>query len=172
MGTIEDDESGSSDISEEDEGREDKKTKKKKKKAIEYDTTGDMHTRRPESVDDFERVLLGSPNSSFLWVQYMSLQLQLSEIDKAREIGKRALQTINFREEGEKLNVWIALLNLENQFGTDDTLDRVFKDAARANDSKTIHLRLAAIFDESGRHEVRAVQLSAIKKVHKDELFV
>jgi hypothetical protein len=29
----------------------------------------------------------------------------------------RALQTINFREEVEKLNVWIAYLNLENVYG-------------------------------------------------------
>jgi len=84
----------------------------------------------------------------------MSFQLQLSEIDKAKEIAKRSLRTINFREEGEKLNVWIALLNLENKYGTDDSLEAVFKDAARHNDSKTIHLRLAAIFDESDRHDV------------------
>ena len=113
-----------------------------------------MHTRQPESTADFERLLLGSPNSSFLWIQYMSFQLQLSEIDKAKEIAKRSLRTINFREEGEKLNVWIALLNLENKYGTDDSLEVVFKDAARHNDSKTIHLRLAAIFDESDRHDV------------------
>lgn len=79
----------------------------------------------------------------------MSFQLQLSEVDKAREIGRRALQTINYREEQEKLNVWIALLNLENQFGTDESLETLFKDAARHNDSKTVHLKLAAIFEES-----------------------
>jgi rRNA biogenesis protein RRP5 len=127
---------------------------RKKKKTIEYDLTADMHTRQPESTADFERLLLGSPNSSYLWIQYMSFQLQLSEIDKAKEVGKRALRTINFREEGEKLNVWIALLNLENKYGTDDTLEAVFKDAARHNDSKTIHLRLASIFDETERHDV------------------
>lgn len=26
----------------------------------------------PQSKEDFERLLLGSPNSSFLWIQYMS----------------------------------------------------------------------------------------------------
>ncbi|KIJ46379.1 hypothetical protein M422DRAFT_66742 [Sphaerobolus stellatus SS14] len=129
------------------------KPSKKKKKGIEYDLTADMHTRQPESTSDFERLLLGSPNSSFLWIQYMSFQLQLSEIEKAKEIGKRALKTINFREEGEKLNVWIALLNLENKYGTDESLEAVFRDAARHNDSKTVHLRMAAIFDETDRHE-------------------
>ena len=36
-----------------------------------------------------------------------------------RAIAKRALQTINTREEQEKLNVWIALLNFENLHGTE-----------------------------------------------------
>ncbi|KAF8560198.1 hypothetical protein OG21DRAFT_1401925 [Imleria badia] len=129
------------------------KKKRKRRKEIEMDITADMQTKLPDSNADFERTLLGSPNSSYLWIQYMSFQLQLSEIDKARAIGKRAIQTIHFREEQERLNVWIALLNLENVYGTDATIEAVFKDAARHNDSKTIHLRLAAIFDESQKYE-------------------
>ncbi|KAI0931812.1 hypothetical protein AcW2_000609 [Taiwanofungus camphoratus] len=140
--------------SDEDEGEEQgHKKKKRRRKEIEQDLTADLHSKTPESNADFERVLLGSPNSSYLWVQYMSFQLQISEVEKAREIGRRALRTINFREEQEKLNVWIALLNLENIFGTEETLEATFKDAARHNDSKTIHLRLATIMDQSGKSE-------------------
>ena len=40
--------------------------KKKKRKQVELDLTGDMQTRTPESNADFERLLLGSPNSSYL----------------------------------------------------------------------------------------------------------
>lgn len=127
---------------------------KRRRKEIEQDLTADMHTKLPQSIADFERVLLGSPNSSFLWIQYMSFQLQLAEVDKAREVARRALRTINFREEQEKMNVWIAMLNLENVYGTDDTLEAVFKEAARANDSKTVHLRLATILNESSKTEV------------------
>src|SRR6201999_3766760 len=87
-------------------------------------------------------------------------QLQLSEIDKAREVAKRALDTINFREEKEKLNVWIALMNLENVYGTDESLESVFKDAARHCEPKTVHLRLASILDESSKHEVKSVSPS------------
>lgn len=149
----EESQSESSDQSDSEENSVEKK-KRKKRKAIEVDVTADMQTKLPDSNADFERMLLGSPNSSYLWIQYMSFQLQLSEIDKARAIGKRAIQTIHFREEQEKLNVWIAQLNLENVYGTDTTIEVVFKDAARHNDSKTIHLRLATIFDESEKYEV------------------
>ena len=128
--------------------------KKRKRKEIEQDLTADMQTKTPESNADFERVLLGSPDSSFLWIQYMSFQLQLSEVEKAREIARRAIRTINFREEQEKLNVWIALLNLENVYGTEERLEATFKEAARANDSKTVHIRLASILDEADKHEV------------------
>ncbi len=144
----------SDDDSDSDNDQEGKK-KKRKRKEIEQDLTADMHTKVPKSNADFERLLLGSPNSSYLWIQYMSFQLQISEIDKAREIAKRALKTINFREEQEKLNVWIALLNLENIYGTDESLEAAFKDAARHNDSKTVHLRMAEIFEQSDKSEVR-----------------
>jgi rRNA biogenesis protein RRP5 len=131
------------------------KKKKRKRKEIEQDLTADLHTKTPESNADFERLLLGSPNSSYLWIRYMSFQLQLSEVDKAREIAHRALKVISFREEQEKLNVWISLLNLENVYGTNDSLEATFKDAARHNDAKTIYLRLAAIFQQSEKYEVR-----------------
>lgn len=146
----------SSEEEDNDEGQKSRK-KKRKHKEIEQDLTADLQTKTPESNADFERVLLGSPNSSFLWVQYMSFQLQLAEVDKAREIARRALKTINFREEQEKLNVWIALLNLENVYGTEDTLESTFKDAARHNDSKTVHLRLATILGQSERIEVSSL---------------
>ncbi|KAL4069766.1 hypothetical protein V8B97DRAFT_2051647 [Scleroderma yunnanense] len=132
---------------------ESRKKKRKKRKEIEQDLTADIHGRAPESTADFERLLLGSPNSSYLWIQYMSFYLQMSEVDRARAIGRRAVQTINFREEQERLNVWIALLNVENVYGSDITIETVFKDAARHNDSKTVHLRLAVIFDDSQKGE-------------------
>lgn len=140
--------------SDEDEETHDGKRKKRRRKEVELDLTADLHTKTPESTADFERLLLGSPNSSYLWVQYMSFQLQLAEIEKAREVAQRALKTINFREEQEKFNVWIALLNLENTYGTDESLETTFKEAARRNDSKTIHLALASILEDSGKTEV------------------
>ncbi|KAG8985781.1 rRNA biogenesis protein rrp5 [Tulasnella sp. JGI-2019a] len=123
------------------------------KNGIQQDLTAQMHTKVPESSADFERMLRATPDSSFVWIQFMAFQLQLSEVEKAREIGRRALQVINFREEQEKLNVWIALLNLEVAYGTEETLQTVLYDAIRANDAKTVHLRTAALLDEAGKHE-------------------
>lgn len=42
----------------------------------------------------------------------------MAEVEKARVVIKRALEEIQMDKIQEKLNVWIAYLNLENMFGT------------------------------------------------------
>ncbi|ORX37905.1 putative rRNA processing-related protein [Kockovaella imperatae] len=127
--------------------------KSKGKGKASYDLTGTATDARPESANEFERALLASPNSSFLWIQYMSFLLQLHEVDKARKIGRQALQRIGFREEDEKLNVWMALINIEIGFGTTESADKVFKEAAEYNDKKTVCLRYAEALNEAGKDE-------------------
>ncbi|KAF2258286.1 nucleic acid-binding protein [Lojkania enalia] len=131
---------------------EDTKKKKKHKKAtIKEDRTGDLDTYGPQSVADYERLLLGQPNSAVLWVQYMVFQRDLNEIDKARQIARRALATINPREENERLDVWTALLHLENGFGNDDAIEETFKEACQYNDSREVHERMIKIYITSGK---------------------
>ncbi|KAK0129913.1 rRNA biogenesis protein rrp5 [Cadophora gregata f. sp. sojae] len=135
------------------EGGDEKPKKKKRRKAeITVDRTGDLDANGPQSISDFERLLLGQPDSSALWIQYMAFQMQLSELSKAREIAERAIKTINIREETEKMNVWIALLNLENAYGSDETVEEVFKRACQYNDAQEIHERLTSIYIQSGKH--------------------
>lgn len=63
----------------------------------------------PFSIDQFERLVLFEPNSSRVWINYMVLHVQTTEIDRARAIGKKALKTIDIREEQERLNVWVSI---------------------------------------------------------------
>ncbi|CAO3592652.1 unnamed protein product [Absidia cylindrospora] len=128
---------------------DDKKKKGANKKKEVEDKTAELNASAPQSIGDFERLLVGSPDSSYLWINYMAYQLQLSEINKARAIGDRALKTINFREEQEKMNVWVALMNLENQFGTDATLEQIFKRALTFCDPKKVYLQLAKVYERS-----------------------
>ncbi|CUS20315.1 LAQU0S01e03840g1_1 [Lachancea quebecensis] len=142
------------------------KRSKKKKKSVQgvEDQTIDINTRAPESVGDFERMIMGSPNSSVIWMNYMAFQLQLGEIDKAREVAERALKTISFREEAEKLNIWIGLLNLENTFGTESTLNEVFSRACQYMDSFIIHSKLINIFQMSHNFEKASSLFKATAK--------
>lgn len=83
--------------------------------------------RAPAAADDFDRMVLSSPNSSILWLQYMAFHLENAEIEKARAVAQRALKTISFREEQEKFNVWIGLLNLEHMYGTSEVYEETFQ---------------------------------------------
>lgn len=118
------------------------------------DLTGSLDAQAPTSVAEFERLILGSPNSSYVWIQYVAFYLGLSQVEKAREVARRALKSINFREEQEKLNVWVALLNLENTYGTEESLQELFTEATQSNDAKTVYLRLVDIYERSGKFEV------------------
>ncbi|KAJ4362538.1 rRNA biogenesis protein rrp5 [Neocucurbitaria cava] len=128
-----------------------KKKKKSKKAIIKEDRTGDLDAYGPQSVADYERLLLGQPNSAEMWVRYMVFQRELNEIEKARQIARRALATINPREEKEKLDVWTALLHLENDFASDDAMDEVFKEACQHNDAREVHERMIKIYIGSGK---------------------
>lgn len=142
------------------------KKKKRRKAEIKIDKTGELDANGPQSTADFERLLLGQPNSSVLWLSYMAFQLQLSEVSKAREIAERALKTINISEETEKMNVWIGLLNLENTYGSDESLDDVFKRACQYNDNQEVHERLISIYIQSGHHSKADDLFQATIKKH------
>jgi rRNA biogenesis protein RRP5 len=107
--------------------------------------------REPENADDYERLVASKPNQSILWIKYMVFYLQMAEIDKARNVADKALKTIIFNEETERLNVWVALLNLENMYGSQETLEKVMNRATQNCDSLKIHMHMAEIFARSGK---------------------
>ncbi len=142
--------------SEEEEAAEEetKESKKKRKKGsdraaervLEMQEQALMKNGAPESVREFERLVVSSPNSSFIWIKYIAYFVAQAEIAKARRVAERALKSISFREEGEKMNVWTARLNLENSYGTDESLERVVKEAVQYCDELKVRRVLARIF--------------------------
>ncbi|KAJ3065320.1 Protein RRP5 [Podochytrium sp. JEL0797] len=147
---------------------ESKKSKRAKKRAkqeeedrIAQQELELLETKAPDSADAFERILMGSPNSSFLWIKFMAFHLQMAEIAKARDVGERALKTIPFRESQELINVWVALLNLENTYGDRESLIKLFERAVSYNEPKAMYLNLANIYERSEDYE----ELDALFKV-------
>ena len=140
--------------------------------------------RMPQSAADYERLLVASPNSSFLWIKFMAFQLGMTEIEKARAVAERALESefsfsvpftlvpfspvlcaaINFREEQEKMNVWVAYLNLENTYGTHESLLKVFERSAQYNDPKKMHLHLVKIYERTNKTDVRSISVPVTDK--------
>ena len=56
-----------------------------------------LNDAAPKSADDFERLVLGSPSSSYVWIRYMAFLLSMAEVAKARAVAERALETIDYR---------------------------------------------------------------------------
>uniref|UniRef100_A0A8C4Z1T6 Programmed cell death 11 n=1 Tax=Gadus morhua TaxID=8049 RepID=A0A8C4Z1T6_GADMO len=125
---------------------------------------------RPQDAASFERLLLASPNSSLLWLQYMANHLQATQIEQARSVAERALKTISFREEQEKLNVWVALLNLENMYGSEESLKKVFERAQTFCEPMPVYQQLADIYARSNKmKEAESLYRTMVKRFRQQK---
>ncbi|KAM9792618.1 protein RRP5 homolog [Neosynchiropus ocellatus] len=172
------DEDSSDEEDQEDSSKPQKKTRhelEKEKKAaekalVQRETELMDPNLRPQDAAAFERLLLASPNSSLLWLQYMAHHLQATQIEQARAVAERALKTISFREEQEKLNVWVALMNLENMYGTEESLKKVFDRALQFCEPMPVHQQLADIYTKSEKiKEADATYKSMVKRFRQDK---
>jgi len=102
----------------------------------------------PETAGDFERLLAASPNSSELWIRYMAFHLSVADIASARAVAEKAIGRIEFREEREKLNVWTALLTVENKYGTEASFATTIERACGQNNPKQVYLRACEIMEK------------------------
>ncbi|XP_045485956.1 protein RRP5 homolog [Pieris rapae] len=125
---------------------EEEKVREMEKRAIESEN-------EPRSVEQFQRALLASPDCSQLWIAYMAFHLQATEIERARGVARKAINTINFREEQERLNVWIALLNLEHRFGTKESQTKTLEEALQMNDTYQVHSKLLEILLDTSKQQ-------------------
>jgi rRNA biogenesis protein RRP5 len=123
--------------------------------------------RIPTSPEQFERVLMMDKNNSFIWIKYMAFYLDTAEIAKSRSIAKKACATINFREENELLNVWIAYLNLEIRFGSTETYEEVLRDAIQRNDPFKVYSRTLKILLETEKLAEANKIIEILRKKHR-----
>ncbi|KAL6534583.1 hypothetical protein OROGR_013258 [Orobanche gracilis] len=155
---------------------EDKNTKRSKKKAREEREREIRAAEErllekdiPRNTDEFEKLIRSSPNSSFIWIKYMALMLSLADIEKARSVAERALRTINIREESEKLNIWVAYFNLENEYGnpSEEAVKKVFQRALQYCDPKRVHLALLGVYERTEQHKLADELLDKMSRKFK-----
>ncbi|CAH1637939.1 unnamed protein product [Spodoptera littoralis] len=181
---VEDEEDSSS----EDEDKEQPKKKRKKltvaeklaKLREEEEKVREMEKRatesesQPRSSEQFERALLAHPNSSQLWIAYMAFHLQATDVEKARNVARKALATISFREVLDKFNVYVAMLSIECRFGTKESLQKVLEEALQMNEPLKIHSKLLDIYVETGKHQdlVALVELMMRKYKRDPSMYI
>jgi len=103
----------------------------------------------PRSVEDFERLLLSKGDTSIVWIRYMAFHLKLGELEQARQVSERAVKHVGFSDVRERFNTWVAFMNLECTFGTDETADSVFRRAVSHNIAKHVYLQYARIHERN-----------------------
>ncbi len=69
-----------------------------------------------------------------MWIQYMAFILDNLGMEAARRIAERAVKSVSMTSEEDKFNIWVAYMNLENNFGTKETMQSVVKRALEVND--------------------------------------
>jgi len=79
-------------------------------------------------------------------IKYMAFYISKSDHAKAREISKRALEKIHFREEAERLNIYLALFNMENACKNEEAAENVSKCHVCSNLKQGIKLDQSRIF--------------------------
>ncbi|XP_049286196.1 protein RRP5 homolog isoform X2 [Anopheles funestus] len=122
----------------------------------------------PHTPDQFERLVLAQPNNSMMWIRYMAFHMESAELDKARAVGRKALKSIHFREETDRLNVWMALLNLEIRYETVDSFKEVLQEAVQYNDAFQVYTRAVDILIDCQKHsEVQTLLELLLKKFRK-----
>ncbi|KAL0817225.1 rRNA biogenesis protein RRP5 isoform X1 [Brassica napus] len=149
--------------------REKQKDKEERERKIQAAEGRLLENHAPESADEFEKLVRSSPNSSFVWIKYMAFMLSLADIEKARSIAERALRTINIREEDEKLNIWVAYFNLENEHGSppEEAVKKVFERARQYCDPKKVYHALLGVYERTEQYKLADKLLDEMVKKFK-----
>lgn len=79
----------------------------------------------------------------------MAYMLDNTGVDSARKVVERAVRAVSMSNDQDKLNIWTAYMNLESNFGSQQTLEEITKRALEVNDRKKIYLNLIDIYKTS-----------------------
>lgn len=113
-----------------------------------------MDPNRPaQSIPDFERLLLATPNSADAWIKYSKFFIDNVETEKARIVCRRALKTISFRLEKEKLKVWLHLISIEAKFGGLEKLRATIEEAEQTNDRMSLYRGVVKVLSTCGEFD-------------------
>lgn len=75
----------------------------------------------------FENLVAAQPDNSYSWIHYISYSYKCDGIEQARKTCERALKAIDMTKVKEKLNIWIAYMNLEYTFGEETNFQELVK---------------------------------------------
>ena len=152
-------------IEEEDDEEANKETKKKRvssKKKEKDNLKQEIKIREIEQANlnneiknaqYYERIILKDHDNSLNWIEYASYILDTLNLASARQIFERALKIIDIAKTKEKLNIWVAYLNLENIYGDKKSFNKILERAKEVCDKKLLYKHVIQIYMSSNKYE-------------------
>jgi len=101
----------------------------------------------------YERIILKDHDNSLNWIEYASYILDTLNLASSRQIFERALKIIDIAKSKEKLNIWVAYLNLENIYGDKKTFNKILERAKEVCDKKLLYKHVIQIYMSSKKFE-------------------
>jgi len=109
----------------------------------------DSYLENPKSIEDYEKLILSDLNSSINWVKYASYILDKMGLSSCTKIFERAIRIIDITNLKEKLNIWIAYMNLMHTYGASDAFKDVVEKALTFNDKKAVYKHLISMYSQA-----------------------
>jgi rRNA biogenesis protein RRP5 len=115
-----------------------------------------LNPTAPKSKEEFVSLLMAAPDSSYLWVKFIEFHFANGDLDAAKATAERALERLPIGATDEKINVWIAFINLTVLTAPADSFMAECKPlvqrAAQSTDAKRIWSHFA-VFVSANRAE-------------------
>lgn len=83
----------------------------------------------------------------------MAFMLDNIGIDASRKVSERAVKSVGVSNDEDKLNIWTAFMNLESNFGSQESLEECTRRALEVNDRKKVYLSLIDIYKRGMKYE-------------------
>lgn len=100
----------------------------------------------------------------------MAFMLDNIGIDAARKVAERSVKSVSVSNDEDKLNIWTAFMNLESNFGTQETLEECTRRALEVNDRKKVYLTLIDIYKGSMKFEFAEVIYKQLTKKYSNNI--
>ena len=131
----------------------------------------DIEEREPTTFKDFENAILSNPDDSITWIKYASYALDKNlGVKKASEIFDRALQNISLENREDRLKIWIAKINLENEYGDEESLKALVTEAINTNDKMSVLKHLVQLFKGTERTELTYEIINKLRKTYFEDV--
>jgi len=105
----------------------------------------DSKSNLPTNLEEWERTIQANNKSSMLWIAYAKFHLETSELEKAKLVLNRSLESIPYEDESERMNIFSTQLSLEARFGSDESFNKVFGELKKRADEEGLYKKAIQI---------------------------